>query len=103
MKKVQCPACGATGVILFDLRPRHNRAAKLCRKCKGFGFILMDSAKFAECKSDARRYRRSTRFMAFGECQEFTGLVKVRNIDNVYLPEYVPYGIFYKEHRTPRY
>lgn len=108
-KKVECPSCGGTGVILRRLRPYHNSEAEPCHKCGGFGVILMDPAEFAKCKSDSRRYGRSTRFMAFGECKEFTGLVKVRNIDIVsfpkrgpYVPESVPYGVFYKEHRNHR-
>lgn len=108
MKKVQCPACGATGVVFGQINNSFSlgRPPSRCDKCEGFGFILVDTAEFAKNKIGSLR-NKNVRFIGFGEYTEFTGLCKVRNIGNrsVWIPVRgcVPYGVFYKEHRTPRY
>ena len=116
MKKVECPSCGATGVILHRL----GKGLHQCGKCKGFGFISITPAKFAKFKKV-----KNTRYDCTGGIQvssgswycgrnlpspeytEFTVLYKVRNFRNklVYISarnQKVPYNIFYKEHRNPR-
>ena len=117
MKKVECPSCGGTGIILRHLSGWHNSTADVCHKCRGFGFILIEPAVFSQsqkpktdryastgglCMSDfcpwQWRYRRP-----ITEYKEFTGLAKVRNIDYVYVGCLsVPYSAFYKEHRNHR-
>lgn len=91
MKKVQCPSCGGTGVI----RSREFYDAYRCYKCRGVGFILRDNIKFSRKSSKAC-------LIAFGKLQEFSGLVKVRNVFNVFIPVRgsVPYSVFYKEYRN---
>ena len=109
MKKVQCPACGATGVVFGRINNSRSlgRPPSRCDKCEGFGFIMMDVTEFSKRRSDFRKYGRNPRFLALGECCEFTKLAKVRNLRNrnVWVPTrgWVPYSIFYKEHRNPRY
>ena len=97
MKKLQCPSCGGTGVVRGRSRSTWvgNKTYQCCPKCKGYGFILKDYIKL---------YPKSPKvcLIAFGELQEFSGLDKVRNVSNVFVPGLglVPYSVFYKEHRN---
>lgn len=101
MKKVECPSCGGTGVIrglsrsIWKVHETH-----MCHKCNGFGFILKDHTQLPKLYLKNSKVR----FIGFGELQEFTGLVKVRNVYNVFIPGRgsVPYSVFYKEHRNPK-
>ncbi len=97
MKKVQCPSCGGTGVMRGRSRSTWvvNKTYQCCYKCKGFGFILKDNIKLSHKGSKVC-------LIAFGELQEFFGLVKVRNVSNVFVPGLglVPYSVFYEEHRN---
>lgn len=98
MKKVQCPSCGGTGII----RGRSGSTGTVnethqCHKCKGFGFALKDNIKLSHKSSKAC-------LIAFGELQEFSSLIKVRNVFNVFVPGLglVAYSVFYKEHKTAK-
>ena len=107
-KKVECPSCGATGVLFGTVNNSRSlhRPPTCCDKCEGFGFIMMDATEFAKRRSDFRKYGRNPRFLALGECWEFTKLVKVRNLRDrhIWIPKRggVPYGVFYNEHKNPR-